>query len=307
MTTSLNAGSMLPMYANGYFWGFANATSSLNHQGWMSYSLWKSRNGISDWTEDTTNAPYLQAFGSIFANPTKNAVGSGYDTGTVQTGHMTFTSGGCPVPVVVNATTTGAGAIASATYVSGSCTAGNWPTTTGWVTSSPLSAGTGATFTWASVAGTGIASLWQLHPAWLPYGCTISSTFHKFCVLYGASGIFNFATFMAWSDTINGVYTPVGCTGPCNCLAPTPVIVSIPATVPPGTTYDEQNLPSVDNVGGSSGTNYIITAESQGGNCCLNAWKTPGTPTGAVFTWSNLALTIRLQRIGILDHLSLIQ
>jgi hypothetical protein len=280
------------MYSQGFYWGFANSTSNTDHAFWMSFSLYKSRHGLG-WTEDTTNAPYLQTFGSAIAVAAIFAGGTGYDTGTPASGTMTWTGAGCAINPVLNVSTSGAGAITSATRASGVCT--TWPQSifTTWTPGGGLAAGSGAKFTFSDTKGSGVASFWQLHPAWLPYGCTISSTFHPFCTLYGAEALTGgtFATFMGWSDTINGVYTPVGCTGPGVCSAPTPVISAVPAVnVPVGSQTFNANLPSVVNVGGPTGTNYIFTAALAGGNTFLNVWSTPAIPTGTPLAFVGTSL-----------------
>jgi hypothetical protein len=290
-----------PMYYNGYYWGFANATSTLGHTHWMSFALYKSKDGIN-WIEDTTNAPYLQTFGSSFASPTISAGGSGYDTGTVASGAMIWTGVNCPVPVVLNVTTNGAGAIATATYSSGVCKANSWPSPhTTWSPSGGLSAGSGAKFTFADVIGTGAASHWQLHPGWLPYGCNISGTPHQFCVVYSAQNPANQGSlFLAWSDTIDGVYTMAGCTTG-TCAAPTPVL---PVTGLPGVpsgSFTQNTLAGVVNVGGINGTNYIFTSNQAESGPWTNVWTTAANPNttgaGTSLTWLNSALQTKVSGV----------
>jgi hypothetical protein len=49
----------------GNYCGLANSTDTHSHGDWLSYSLYCSTNGLT-WPEDTTTAPYGQAFGSNF-------------------------------------------------------------------------------------------------------------------------------------------------------------------------------------------------------------------------------------------------
>lgn len=282
-----------PLYYQGSYWGFANSTSNSDHGFWMSFALYKSKDGIN-WTEVTTNAPYLQTFGSVIAVAAINAGGTGYDTGTVATGTMTWTGSGCAVPLVLNVATSGAGVITSATRASGVCT--TWPAAvTTWTPGGGLAAGSGAKFTFSDTKGTGVASFWQLHPAWLPYGCTISGTSHQFCLLYGAETATtnSYATYLAWSDTIDGVYTPVGCTGPGTCAAPTPmtpITNTFGSGLPTGGFLAAQNLPAVVNVGGPSGINYIFTGIGNAGSASTYYFTSPAIPTGAPFTWTGGSL-----------------
>lgn len=190
-----------PLYSGGYYWGFANATDTYNHGDWLSFALYKSTDLIH-WTEDTTNAPYMQAYGSNF-------------TGT---------------------------------------------------------------------QGTGTISHYQLHPAWLPYGCNIGGTAHDFCVLFGADNNSSVApqVYLAWSDTIDGVYTLYGCTsGPC--AAPTPVVAS-----PYLGSLTGNMLPAVVNVGGINGTNYIYWGP--GGNVATYS-LVASTPANPATTGAGTALT----------------
>ena len=286
----------VPLYYNGFYWGFANSTPTIDHSAWTSFSLYKSHDGIT-WTEVTTNAPYLQAFGSIFANPTVAAAGTGY--GATVSGTLTWTGSNCSTNPVANVTTNGGGGIATATYVSGICTHALWPTTqTTWSPGGGLSAGTGAELTYVSVRGTGTnSSFYQLNPSFLPYGCTISSVHHQFCVEFGTSNPAQslLQTYLAWSDTVDGVYTPVGCTGPGTCASPTPVIAgactttTCPTVTPTGTIAN-QNLPSIINVGGPTGTNYTYTSAGVVGNTQMQIWATAAIPTGAAFTWAQTAV-----------------
>ena len=163
-------------------------------------------------------------------------------------------------------------------------------------TNAPYLQAFGSGFTGSCTQGTGIASFWELHPAPLPFGCTVSAVTHNFCVLYGAeSTTATLNTFMAWSDTIDGNYTPAGCTGPGECLAPTPVIPSSPTGVPTGgQAPTNQNVPAVFNVGGSGGTNYIVTGNAAAGNSFLHEWSTPAIPTVTQPQWLEIALATPL-------------
>lgn len=249
----------------GFYWGFANCTSSAGHGQWLSFCLFKSADGLTGWTEDTANAPYVQVFGSILANPAVSAVGSGFTASA--TGTATFTGSGCSTPPVIAVTTNSSGQISAATpspnngVGTGSCPPGGWPTaaqTTLW-SYSGVGAGTGASFTFSSKLGTGTMLDFQLHPAWLPFGCNVSGTAHPFCIVYstqGSGGIFQ--TYMAYSasDVIDGIYTPLGCTVNTQCTAPTPVITTQGAQGIPQS-LGSYNTISVKNVGGATGINYL--------------------------------------------------
>ena len=262
------------MFYGGYYWAFVNATSAATHGDWMSFALYKSRDKIN-WVEDTLNAPYLQTFGSILAQPTVSAAGSGY--GTSVSGTMTFS--GCTVPLVISVTTTSGGAIGTSpapAYVSGSCATFPGGGSTAWTPGGGLSAGTGATFTFASVLGTGgtNASVWfQLHPQWLPYGCNVSGTSYPFCIIYtgnSTSGGTTQEIYLAYSATINGVYTPYGCTaGGGVCAVQTPI-------TPSG--FSNQYAASVVNVGGINGTNYIYSMIDGQTSISSNVFTTPANP-----------------------------
>jgi hypothetical protein len=270
--------------SGGFYWAFANCTSSATHNDWMSFCLFKSpvTDGLN-WTEDTTNAPYLQTFGSILAKPTISAAGSGFTAGS---GTATWTGPGCgpnPLLAVTVAVTTISAVTPSPNngVGTGACPspAGTWPTGAGTTWSySGVGAGSGASFTFASVRGTGSGpSWWQLHPAFLPYGCNDGTNPHTFCVIYGAqtSGNVGFL-YVAWASTVNGVYTPLGCAGPGVCTGATP----ISQLNQPTTGLSNVQVPTVFNVGGSTGTNYIITTSgstAQSGNQ-FNVWTTPANP-----------------------------
>jgi hypothetical protein len=287
-----------PLYYNGYYWGFANATSTVTHTDWMSFALFKSKDGIT-WTEDTTNAPYLQTFGSNFAAPKVVAGGRGY--GASVSGTMTWTGANCPLPLVLNVTTDGTGAISSATYSSGVCTTGHWPSTqTTWSPGRVLRAGAGAEFSFSSTHGTGAAAYWQLHPAWLTFGCNVSGTAYSFCIIFGAKNpAGRGALFLAYSSTINGVYTVYGCTsGTCSDETPIAPITSVPNAP---RNIAENYLPSVVNVGGINGVNYIYTSNNKEAGPYTNVWTTPANPTipgaGTTLTWRNTALPQKVRGV----------
>lgn len=267
--------------SGGFYWAFSNCTSSAGHQDWMAFCLFKSTDGLS-WTEDTTNAPQLQTFGSILSNPTINGGGSGFTAGT---GTATWTGGGCsPVPVI--AVTVASTAISGVTPSpndgkgTGACPspAGTWPPNSlfNW-SYSGVGGGSGASFNFASVKGTSPGpSWWQLHPAFLPFGCNDGTNPHTFCIIYGAQTTSNVGfLYVAWASTVNGKYTPLGCAGPGNCSTATPI-----TQVNQPTAIANQQLPTVWNVGGSGGTNYIITTSgpSAPSGTQLNVWSTPANP-----------------------------
>lgn len=264
--------------SGGFYWSFVNCTSSAGHQDWMAFCLFKSTDGLT-WTEDTLNAPYLQTFGSTFAKPTIFNAGSGFTAGT---GTATWTGAGCsPVPVI--AITVASTTISAATpspnngIGTGACPSpvGAWPNNSQFNWSfSGVGAGSGANFTFASVIGTGSgASWWQLHPAFLPFGCSDGTTAHSFCVIYGAQTSSNVGNiYVAWATTVDGVYTPLGCAGPGSCTGATPVaFTNQPTGVGNG------GLPTVFNVGGSTGTNYIyaISGGSATSGAGFSLWSTP--------------------------------
>jgi hypothetical protein len=163
--------------------------------------------------------------------------------------------------------------------------------------------GTGVKITFASINGTGSASHWQIHPAWLPYGCSDGTNPHPFCVVFGAQGTNNHAAlFMGYSDTIDGVYTLYGCTSG-TCSTPTAII---PQTGAPNTpagaeagytgqgTTKYNSLPGVVNVGGKHGTNYIFTSNGEENGTNTFIWTTPADPnntsSGNSVTWDGYGL-----------------
>lgn len=259
-----------PLFSGGFYWGFANATSAATHSDWMSMSLYKSTDLIN-WTEVRTNAPYLQTFGSIFANPTITSAGTGYSASA--SGTLTWAGSNCLSPLVLNVTTSAGGVINGATYASGACTTFPIAGQTTW-TPSGIGAGTGAAFSFASVKGSGGTNApvwWELHAAWLPFGCNEAGTAHAFCIVFGAfsdTGGTNGRLYMAFADTIDGVYTLHGCvSGVCA----TPTIISVTIA---GVTNAQQTMPAVVNVGGATGTNYIYTHNNDQAATYTNAWTT---------------------------------
>ena len=278
----------------GYYYGFANSTNVLNHSDWTSFSLYKSLNGIDGWVEDTANAPYLQVSGSNFAKPTINAAGSGY--GASATGTLTWTGTGCPVNPVLAVTTTAGGATTTVSRTSGSCT--TWPTTSSWTAGGGLSAGSGATFTWTSVRGTGTILFYELHAAWLPYGCNISGTAYPFCILYSAAlnTTGEAAVYLAYSNTVDGAYTVYG-----GSSTPTAIIAHTGQSGAPG--IGNPYLVSVVNYGGVNGVNYIYTAFNNStpatAGLYTNVWTTPATGTGAgtSITFHNTALPLQVSGV----------
>jgi hypothetical protein len=284
------------MFYGGYYWAFVNATSAASHDDWMSFALYKSTDKIN-WVEDTLNAPYLQAYGSVLAKPTVSAAGSGY--GTSVSGTLTYS--GCTVPLVINVTTTSGGAIGTSpapTYVSGSCSTFPGGGNRGWTPGGGLSAGTGATFTFASVIGTGgtLASVWfQLHPQWLPYGCNVSGTAYPFCIVYtgnSTSAGNSQDIYLAYSSTIDGVYTPYGCpAGGGVCAVQTPISPS---------RYTNQYAVSVVNVGGINGLNYIYSMNAGQSSTFSNVFTTPANPN----TTTTAGNTLTFVNTGLQPNLS---
>jgi hypothetical protein len=288
------------MFYGGYYWAFVNATSAPSHGDWMSFALYKSTDKIN-WVEDTLNAPYLQAYGSVLAKPTVVNAGSGY--GTSVSGTLTYS--GCTVPLVINVTTTSGGAIGTSpapTYVSGSCSTFPGGGNTGWTPGGGLSAGTGATFSFASVIGTGgtNASVWfQLHPQWLPYGCNVSGTAYPFCIVYTGNSTAagnSQDIYLAYSSTIDGVYTPYGCTaGGGVCAVQTPIS-------PSG--YTNQYAVSVVNVGGINGLNYIYSMNAGQTSVFSNVFTTPANPNTATGGSTTAGNTLTFVNTGLQTNLS---
>jgi hypothetical protein len=296
-----------PMYYQGYYWGFANTNAAPNPSLYMSFQLLKSKDGLN-WSEVPTNAPYLLAYGSILANPVIAAAGSGYGNNISSGGTMKYTGTGCPSPPVLNATTNSSGGIATVTFVSGQCNFGSWPTGSNknWSPGGTLSLGSGAALNITSTPGTGTSpnapAQWQLHPAWLPYGCHDGTKPHPFCIVFSARATNNHATiYLAYSDTIDGVYTIRGCTRGA-CVNPTPLLtqtsiqgapIGAPAGWNPiGAQYN--SLASVLNIGGEDGKNYIFVSNNEEAGNATFMWSTPANPSntssGNALTWAGLAL-----------------
>jgi glycine rich protein len=263
--------------SGGFFWAFSpqcfpNVTSQ---QVIIAACLFKSTDGLN-WTEDTTNAPYLLLTGGILANPTVNSGGSGFTAGT---GTATYTGTGCPIPPVIAVTVTGT-VITSATpspnngVGTGSCS--TWPTNTDWAFTG-VGAGSGASFTWSSLGGTAAApapATFELHPQFLPFGCNDGTTPHNTCIIYSATAANNADhLYVAWTDGApDSVYTPIGCTsGEC----PTAVPVTINNLPPSG--YGNPGVPTVMNVGGATGVNYIqvYTGDVPLGGVNYSVYTTP--------------------------------
>jgi hypothetical protein len=204
------AGGLSPPYVSeqfqsgGLFWAFSNCDSATSGNAtWMAFCLWHSPDGVTGWTEDTTYAPNLLAYGASLTPPGSAGTGSG-------------------------------------------------------------------------------ASHFQLKPMFLPFGGYANGAAHNFCVLY--SGLTSSVTpniYMACSDAVNGLYTPLGCpAGGGMCSTQTPVAsVGLPAL------YSRQSLVSVFNVGGLNGTNYVYvsTNATQQGlwTIILTTPANPATSTAA--------------------------
>jgi hypothetical protein len=89
-----NAFVQAAITSGGNFYAFSNCTSSAGHADWMAYCLFTSptTDGLN-WTEDTLNAPYLQAFGSSFTVPTKGTAAA--PAPSFWQLHPVFLPGGC--------------------------------------------------------------------------------------------------------------------------------------------------------------------------------------------------------------------
>lgn len=247
--------------SGGLYWAFtAQCYANTAGQLYISQCLESSPDGLN-WTEDTTNAPYLQVSGGILANPTVSSAGSGFTAGT---GTATWTGGGCtvnPVLAVTVAGTTISGVTPSPNNGVGTGACTTWPTGSGTTWSyTGVGSGSGASFTFAQVIGTEAApgpAKYILHPHFLPYGCSDGTNPHNFCVIYSGSDTAGTGhLYLAWSDTIDGVYNTVPCTtgtGSCSTAAPV-TIQNLPVAG-----YSSPGVPTVVNVGGSTGTNYIYT------------------------------------------------
>jgi hypothetical protein len=290
----------------GFYWGVSNCTGTLDHTAWMSFCLWKT----TDWThftEVTTNAPYLQAFGSIWAKPTVSS-----SSGWASSGSGTATwLGSCAATPIIAITSTGGGTLTAATpspnngVGTGSCAAGAWPTAANTnYTYAGITGGTAA-FTFASVLGTltsNAPNYWELHGMFLPGGCFANGASHAFCILFsGINQTQNKVTlYEAYTDTSpDNAYIWVGCTVSGPCSTPTPIVpetVVAGSSIPLGTSNN--SLVSIKNVGGTApgggGLNYIMV--STGGpdqGAFTTIWTTPAdntaTTAGNVLTYKFVA------------------
>lgn len=260
----LAAGSISAQFqSGGKYWGFsAQCYGTMGNIQYFGSCLQSSTNGLQ-FTDDTSgNNPQLVPTGAVYAYPNISNGGTGF-TGT--TGIATYTGTGCSIPPVINVTVSG-GVI---TAVSNTGTAplgvGNcypsWPGAgnTAWSYSGGVSGGSGASFVFVNKVGTqssgGGPVRWTLHPSFYPYGCSDGTNPHNFCVVYSGVDVSNAGhLYTAWSDTVNGVYTPLGCAGPGPCATATP----LPFTnLPVVGEYINPGTPQVINVGGINGTNYI--------------------------------------------------
>jgi hypothetical protein len=286
--------------SGGYYWAWngqcfpSPAVANLQYTG---QCLYKSTDGLN-WTEDTLNAPYLFLTGSNMFNPVINSPGSGFTASA--SGTATWTGGGCATPPVIAVTTNSSGAIATATpspnngLGTGSCPVNARPTGTSW-SYSGVGSGSGASFNWNQTEGTQAApgpARWELHPNFLPYGCNDGTNPHNFCVIYSAEDASNTGhLYMAWSDTVDGVYTPMGCTsGPCGSTVPA-TLVNYPLFG-----YNSPGTPFVINVGGATGTNYIYVYAGSGGDAGIE-YAILTTPANKSNTTSGNTLTF-LQDAG---------
>ena len=93
-----------------------------------------------------------------------------------------------------------------------------------------------------------LVSYYLLHPTWSPYGCNVSGTAYPYCVYFSVKSTSTVsALYMAYSSTIDGVYTWLGGSSPTN-------IISSLATA---MAWTAPELVSMINVGGPKGTNYM--------------------------------------------------
>jgi hypothetical protein len=167
----------------------------------------------------------------------------------------TWAGANCPVNPALNVTTNSSGGIATASFVSGSCAFTSWPTTSNWTTGGGLSAGTGATFTWASIYGSTNDRNFRLHPTFVPYGCTVSSVLYPYCIYWASEVGSAYNAWMAYSATIDGNYTIYGCGPPPATSCATPTVLPTSAI-----NYPQQ--PTAINVGGAGGVNYTYFSTS---------------------------------------------
>lgn len=285
-----------PQFRSGgfyYAWnGQCFPSPAVNNLQYTAQCLYKSTDGLN-WTEVLTNAPYLFLTGSNMFNPVISNAGAGFTASA--SGTATWTGGGCATPPVIAITTNGSGAIATATpspnngLGTGSCPIHALPTGTSWSFSGVGTPTTLPTFNWTQTEGTQAPpgpARWELHPNFLPYGCSDGTNPHNFCVVYSAEDSSTVGhLFMAWSDTVDGVYTPMGCTaGTCG--------TTVPATLHnyPSAGYNSPGTPFVINVGGPTGTNYIYAYVGSGGDAGVN-YEILTTPANKADTTSGNTLT----------------
>lgn len=251
--------------SGGKYWGFA--AECFGVQGNIQYfgsCLLSSTDGIH-YTEDTSgNNPQLVPYGAKYAYPNIGASGGGGFTANA-TGTATYTGSGCATPPVISVSTNSSGVISSADITGtaplgvGNCYPA-WPGSGNIAWSySGVGSGSGASFVFNNFVGTqssgGGPVRWTLHPSFYPYGCSDGTNPHNFCVIYSGVDSSNAShLYTAWSDTVNGVYTPLGCTGPGPCGTATPLTFT---NLPVAGVYINPATPQVINVGGINGTNYI--------------------------------------------------
>lgn len=164
----------------------------------------------------------------------------------------------------------------------------NWTEVT---THSPYLQISGSSFTTPS-RGTGTIHSFMLHPSWVPFECSDGTTTHVYCIIFSATNNpagTTFASFMAYADAIDGPYTLLGCSSGTTCAAPTTLSMSDPT----GSNYTGANVVSVYNVGGSTGTNYVVAAMNGLAGEETALFSTPANPTstaGMVLTFVQLLL-----------------
>ena len=91
---------------------------------------------------------------------------------------------------------------------------------------------------------------------------------------------------MAWSDTVDGVYTPLGCSsGSCGTVTPA-TIHNLPISG-----YANPGTPYVFNVGGSTGTNYIYVYSGRGDGGSGANYSIYTTPASSANTTAGNTLT----------------
>lgn len=128
----------------------------------------------------------------------------------------------------------------------------------------------------------------MLHPSFLPFGCSDGTSSHPDCIIWSAEDLNNNGhLYMAWSNTVNGVYTPIGCAGPGMCSTATPVSeLNFPSSG-----FQNQGVPTVLNVGGASGLNYIYAYSGGGAGDSGQNYAIFTTPASSSITTSGNTLT----------------